>query len=61
MKFDPDIQKRRSIRLRGYDYSGPGVYFMKIYTFQKECLLGEIKMLDYIQTLGKILRTATMD
>jgi len=44
MKYNPDIQKRRSIRLRGYDYSSPGVYFITICTFQKECFLGKIKI-----------------
>jgi REP element-mobilizing transposase RayT len=34
---------RRSLRLKGYDYSQPGTYFITICTKNRECLLGEIK------------------
>lgn len=33
---------RRSIRLKGYDYSQAGAYFVTICTQNKECLFGEI-------------------
>ena len=33
---------RRSIRLRGYDYSQPGNYFITICTYQKRKLLGTV-------------------
>jgi len=33
---------RRSIRLKGYDYSQPGYYFKTVCTRERECLLGEI-------------------
>jgi putative transposase len=42
MKYNPDKHKRRSIRLRGYDYSAPGAYFITICTHQRQCLFGEI-------------------
>ena len=42
MKFDPDIHHRRSIRLKGYDYSQAGAYFVTIVTWQREMLFGEI-------------------
>jgi len=32
MKYDPDIHHRRSIRLRGYDYSQAGFYFVTLCT-----------------------------
>ena len=35
-------KNRRSIRLSGYDYSQPGMYFVTICVREKECLLGEI-------------------
>ena len=41
-KFDPQKHHRRSIRLKGYDYSQPGAYFVTIVTFQRECLFGEV-------------------
>lgn len=34
---------RRSIRLRGYDYSRPGYYFITICTKNRECIFGEIR------------------
>ncbi len=42
MKYDPKIHHRRSIRLKRYDYSQPGAYFVTIVTRQRECLFGEI-------------------
>ncbi len=42
MKYNPNIHHRRSIRLKGYDYSQPGAYFITICTHQRECLFGEI-------------------
>jgi len=34
--------KRRSIRLKDYDYSQPGGYFVTIVTLNRECLFGNI-------------------
>ena len=42
MKFDPDIHHRHSIRLRGYDYSTAGYYFVTFCVQGRECLFGEI-------------------
>ena len=42
MKFDPKIHHRRSIRLKGYDYSLAGAYFVTIVAWQREMLFGEI-------------------
>lgn len=42
MKFDPDKHHRRSIRLRGYDYSKSGAYFITICVKNRECILSEI-------------------
>lgn len=42
MKFDPQKHHRRSIRLRGYDYTQAGTYFVTLCTYQRECLFGEI-------------------
>jgi len=35
--------KRRSIRLRGYDYSRAGAYFVSICTKDRKCLFGDIE------------------
>jgi len=42
MTYDPDIHKRHSIRLKDYDYSQAGAYFVTICSWQRECLFGEI-------------------
>ncbi len=42
MKYNPKIHHRRSIRLRNYDYSQAGSYFVTICTQNKQCLFGEI-------------------
>jgi len=41
-KFDPQKHHRRSIRLKGYDYSSEGAYFVTIVTQGREHLFGEI-------------------
>ncbi len=35
MKYDPEKHHRSSTRLRGYDYSKPGTYFVTICTHEK--------------------------
>jgi len=42
VKYDPARHRRRSIRLRGYDYSQAGAYFVTIVTRNRECLFGEV-------------------
>jgi REP element-mobilizing transposase RayT len=42
MTYDPQRHHRRSIRLKGYDYTQPGAYFITICTHGRECLFGEI-------------------
>lgn len=42
MKYNPDKHHRRSIRLKGYDYTRIGVYFVTICTENRLCLFGEI-------------------
>jgi len=43
MKFDPQKHQRRSIRLKEYDYTQAGGYYITIVTFQREHLFGEIQ------------------
>ncbi|MBR9977665.1 MAG: transposase, partial [Bacteroidetes bacterium] len=42
MKYKPEIHQRRSIRLKGYDYSQEGAYFVTICVDNQECLFGDI-------------------
>jgi REP element-mobilizing transposase RayT len=41
-KYNPHIHHRRSIRLKGYDYSQAGLYFITICVQNRACLFGEI-------------------
>jgi putative transposase len=43
MQYNPDIHHRQSIRLKGYDYSRPGAYFITICVQDRHHLFGEIK------------------
>ena len=42
MKYDPEKHHRRSVRLRGYDYSQAGAYFVTICTQGRACLFGDV-------------------
>lgn len=42
MKYNPDNHHRRSIRLKGYDYSRAGTYFVTVCAQKRECLFGDI-------------------
>jgi len=42
MTYNPDIDHRHSIRLKGYDYSQAGAYSVTICTLERECLFGNI-------------------
>jgi putative transposase len=43
MAFNPKKHNRRSIRLKGYDYTEPGAYFITICTSKREYLFGHIQ------------------
>ena len=43
MEFDPQKHHRRSVRLKEYDYTQPGGYFITMVTYQREHLFGEIE------------------
>jgi len=42
MTLNSDRHRRRSIRLKYYDYSQAGAYFVTICTYNKKCLFGEV-------------------
>ncbi|MDW8279482.1 MAG: transposase, partial [Anaerolineales bacterium] len=42
MPYNPDIHHRRSIRLKGYDYTQKGAYFVTIVTHQRAHLFGKV-------------------
>ena len=41
-RYNPDIHKRRSIRLKSYDYSLAGLYFITICCHDKICRFGHV-------------------
>jgi putative transposase len=58
MKFDPTIHHRRSIRLKNYDYSQPGAYFVTLVTQNRANLFGEIADgVMRLNDLGEIVRS----
>ena len=42
MKYDPHRHHRRSIRLKDYDYSQTGWYYVTLVVQNRECLLGKV-------------------
>ena len=42
MPYNPNIHHRRSIRLKGYDYSQAGLYFITICCDNRMCLFGNV-------------------
>ena len=40
--FDPSVHHRRSIRLKDYDYSQAGAYFVTINTYELQHIFGEV-------------------
>ena len=41
-RYNPDLHHRRSIRLRGYDYTRDGAYYVTIVTHGRRTLFGDI-------------------
>jgi len=57
MKFNPEIHHRHSIRLKGYDYTRGGAYFVTIVTYQRAHLFGEVVNGEMrLNELGQIAR-----
>ena len=42
MEYQSDRHHRRSIRLKGYDYSAAGAYFVTVCSQNRECLFGDV-------------------
>jgi REP element-mobilizing transposase RayT len=62
MTYDPQIHHRRSIRLKNYDYSQPGAYFVTICTERRQCffgqiIAGEMRLSDVGQNVQKLWST----
>ena len=56
MTYDPARHQRRSIRLKGYDYTQAGAYFVTLCVQGRECLFGTITAGEMIlNELGQIV------
>lgn len=49
-KYNPNIHHRRSIRLKGYDYSQAGLYFITVCVANREYLFGDIVGVSLVDT-----------
>ena len=47
-RYKPDIHRRRSIRLKNYDYSRDGAYFLTLCTFDRGCHFEQFEQLRQI-------------
>src|SRR5258706_5790227 len=55
-KFDAQKHRRRSIRLKGYDYASAGGYYVTIVAWRRECLFGEVVNKEMVlNKIGKIV------
>lgn len=57
MRQDQSLPARRSVRLKHFDYSQPGIYFVTICTNERECLFGDVR--DGSMHLNAIGRVAS--
>jgi hypothetical protein len=53
-QYNSDSHHRRSLRLKGYDYSQSGAYFITICARSKDPLFGEIIDGEMILNEGKV-------
>ena len=62
-----ELPKRKPTRLRGYDYSTPGAYFVTICTQNRECISGNIVGQEqapaeiHLSKYGKIAKDQLLD
>lgn len=57
-EYNPQIHHRHSIRLRGYDYSREGLYFITICVQDRACLFGKIENGEMnLNDAGKMVET----
>src|SRR5688572_18942554 len=57
MKYNPEIHHRRSIRLKGYDYTQPGAYFVTFCSYQRMHVFGKVVNGEMVlKDIGKIAR-----
>ena len=61
-KFDPQKHHRRSIRLKGYDYSWAGAYYVTIVTWHRDILFEEVVNKEMkLNQAGKIVQAEWLE
>ena len=59
MPYDPQRHHRRSIRLKGYDYTSPGAYFVTVCAATRGHVYGSVVDGDVVlNAIGKIIANA---
>jgi len=62
MRYNPDTHHRRSIRLKGYDYSQVAAYFVTICVQEREDLFGKIASDEMqLNNAGRMVQSAWKD
>ncbi|MGH2558370.1 MAG: transposase, partial [Thermomicrobiales bacterium] len=62
MPYDPERHHRRSIRLPGYDYAQPGIYFVTICVQDRSRFFGEIVQGEMVENAAaRIVRDTWQD
>ena len=62
MAYNPNVHHRRSIRLKGYDYSQEGLYFVTICVQNKQYLFGKIANREMIlNTVGQMVKLCWLE
>src|SRR5437870_5143153 len=57
MKYDPNKHHRRSIRLKGFDYTQAGAYYITLVTHRREYLFGDIVSGEMrLNDFGRVVR-----
>ncbi|MFQ5592796.1 MAG: transposase [Anaerolineae bacterium] len=56
-QYDPDKHRRRSIRLRGWDYTSPGAYFVTICTYERQNLFDDDRFRDVAENAWRNIPT----
>jgi REP element-mobilizing transposase RayT len=61
-KFDPQKHHRKSIRLKNYDYSSAGAYYVTIVTWRRDILFGEVVNGEMkLNQAGKMVKTELLE
>ena len=58
LKYNSKMGHRRSIRLKGYDYSQAGLYFITICCHDRVCLFGKIVGVENNESPKMVLNDA---